>query len=136
MSGIVYEHLTKQHFTEWGVDFIPDDFVGFAERRDGALTGIGFVWITPERSWAMFDGRGHSAGIHKTSFKLFSAVAAGGVTEVYAGLDETKPNARKWLERLGFAETDEEGVWRIELGSGHFRRREGRAEPSVTGRSG
>ena len=115
------EYLEPWHFVEWGAPFVPNDIVGYAMRGDdGSLICLGGVWFIEGRAWATFDSRGKPPPrVHGLGAKLLQTVKSIGVNAVWAELDESKPAARKWLERFGFERhsINEIGieVWRIDL---------------------
>jgi hypothetical protein len=115
------EYLEPWHFKEWGAPFIPKDIVGYALRGDdGKLICLGGIWFIEGNAWATFDSRGTPPPrVHGLGAKLLQTVKNIGVDVVWAELDESKREARKWLERFGFERhsINESGieVWRLDL---------------------
>ena len=107
MPALVYEDLTAGHFAEWGADFAPEHFVGYAERRDGRLTAIGAICFRDDgEAWAIFDARPPiSRSVHARTLELFAAAQRGGCQVIYATVDPSKHNAEKWMKRIGFSPT-------------------------------
>jgi hypothetical protein len=115
------EDLTSEHFREWGSPFIPQDIVGYAMRNDdGGLICLGGIWFIDGRAWATFASKeAPPPRVHQHAARLLEEIKNAGVKEVWAELDESKPKARKWLERFKFEHhsTNEDGikVWRLAL---------------------
>ena len=114
------EELTSRHFVEWGAPFVPKDLLGYALRRDGKLICIGGLWLIEGRAWATFDAKPSPPRlVHKLALNLIKEAKRAEIPAIWAELDESKPNARKWLERCGFeyVSHNDSGipVWRLEL---------------------
>lgn len=115
------EDLTSDHFREFYADFVPKDIVGYALRGDdGKLICLGGIWFIDGNAWATFGSNGSPPPhVHRTGARILKSVAEAGVRVVWAELDESKPKARKWLERFGFVHHSysPEGIpiWRLEL---------------------
>lgn len=118
------EFLEPWHFEEWGAPFIPKDIVGYALRGDdGNLICLGGIWFIEGNAWATFDSRSKPPlRVHRLAVSIVKSIRAAGVNVIWAELDESKPGARKWLERFGFVyhSVTPEGVtvWRLELDGG------------------
>ena len=114
------EELTPEHFVEWGAPFVPQDLLGYAIRSElGELVCLGGLWIIEGKAWATFDAKGEPPLIvHRLAVTLLREAKKVGIAEVWAELDETKPKARKWMERCGFVFTnngDSPQIWRRDL---------------------
>ena len=111
------EDLTPEHFVEWGAAFVPQNLLGYAVRNaEGFLVCLGGLWIIEGKAWATFDAKGDPPLIvHRLAVTLLKEAEKAGITEVWAELDETKPKAKKWMERCGFVYTnnsDAVQIWR------------------------
>lgn len=112
-----YEELSLSHFLEWEhpVDLDPEGMTGFAARRDGELVAIACFYCEDARWWCAFRRTDRCLpSVHAMTLKAFNALRAADVREVWALLDETRPRARIWMERLGF-ELVTETEWRLRL---------------------
>jgi hypothetical protein len=115
------EDLTSDHFREFYADFVPKDIVGYALRGDdGKIICLGGIWFIEGVAWATFGSVGTPPPhVHRTGARILKSVKEAGVKVVWAELDESKPNARKWLERFGFEHhsysSDGIPIWRLEL---------------------
>ena len=114
-----YEDLTPAHFREWGVDWNPEQFVGIAMREGDELRALGFVrWDEDGHAWAMFDAKPPCpAAVHKRALKMIGALKQAGVTEIYAEVDPSRPEAMGWIKHFGFEPVENVtgqmfGVWR------------------------
>lgn len=96
-----------------------DDFRRFYDGMDppaiwlGVTDGKTFgsvVWDAEGRAWAFVDKRGRTSAVkmHRAARRVLAALREAGEKELRAFCDDT-PEARRWLERLGFE--NDGGVW-------------------------
>ena len=110
------EELDQTHLIELGYDFNPDGLFGYVQRDQERIAWVMSIFMHEGLWWACFDVDGDvPRSVHRYALIIKKALIEAGLDEIWTQIQVERPNAEKWLIRLGFKPV--EGInWRLDLG--------------------
>lgn len=124
MAATVVRPATDADFQAFVGRKPPEIWLGMMAEREGRIVAMGVIaWNEDGKASGYFDAKERVSPltIHKTALRMLAALKEAGEPVVFAGCDDMKVGARRWLKMLGFAYDGQVGAqtsrWKWESGA-------------------
>lgn len=111
-----YVKATDADFARFYGTTLLNDWSAYCAKEGKTILGFSGYTIADDKAWFFMDvlERVKRPVMYRYAVRFLKELRESGINNIYAPCDITKPGAVKFLERLGFEETDEElNGWKV-----------------------